>query len=587
MNTISTEQKYICKKCPSNNCDDCGPWEDTNSETFKRIKQIHKDHPGWQQGDLESDSFDSAIDYVSKSVTDAEKIANKKNIQREKEIGSPIKQIEHYLNSIVKDDKKLVKKLLRVSLSAYTRDPLNLGIMAPTSEGKTYATVQVTNLFPKDDVIFVGRMSPTALIHQKGILVDKNGVQVDYRIRKIDEEIKNNPVKKGELKKEKDEILKGAKNLVDLTGKILVFVEPPDIKLWDIIKPILSHDKNELEFRTTQSDGSLIVKETIIRGFPAVIFCSAKNEKKDRIWDEIETRFDISSPNTSVEKYKQANRFTALKMGTPSLAKGMISNVEDEKFARYHIRRIKDSMIKLTKNNKNPVWNSFNGIIGEIFPSNDGISMRNLQRLMSYANVESLINSDRNPKIQFKSGDEYEQIVVTTIDDIDSVVDIIGDVSEIPPDKINFFNDVFVPALKETVDEWVTTDVLSEKYMQVYHKDTTPKKILETYVKPLDEDYGILESKINPDNKKQYLYRVSIKPNVNSYSYIPEAIIEESKNHPSFVKEGIEELEEFSNEELEFDSVLDKEGGPLSKDKLQEIITEREIQSKVFEKTEE
>lgn len=572
MNNI-LKQKYICKKCPSNNHEDCGPWENTGDEIFRKIQQFHKNHSGWQIGELETDPFDNSIKFVAELASQAMEKAKEKNSEREKRIGSPIKQIEHYLNSIVKYDEKLVKKLIRVCFSAYTSSPLNLGIMAPTSEGKTYATVQVTNLFPKDDVIFVGRMSPTALIHQKGILVDKNGMPIEEKIKELEERLKTNPEKKAEINKEKEEILNNAKNLVDLHGKILVFAEPPDAKLWDIIKPILSHDKDEIEYRTTQSDGSLLVKETIIRGFPAVIFCSAKNEKRDRIWDEIETRFDISSPNTSIEKYREANKFTALKMGIPSVADGMISNQEDEKFAKYHIHEIKDSIVKLCKNNKNPVWNPFYQIIGESFPSTEGISMRNCQRLMSHTNVESLINSKRNLKIQVKVNDEFEQIVVTSIDDIDSVVSIIGEVSVIPPEKIKFFNDIFIPASKESVDGWVTTDALAKKYTEIYQKTTTSKKILESFANPL-ESYDVLDSKTNPDNKTQKLFKVSGKPNVNSYSYIPEKIIEESKQRPLFVKEGIEALEEYSNEGVKLDCILGKEG-PLSKEKVQEVITKR------------
>ena len=46
---IMTE--WYCKDCPVNHSDDCGPWGDENKEFFTRIRQVHKDHQGWQEYD--------------------------------------------------------------------------------------------------------------------------------------------------------------------------------------------------------------------------------------------------------------------------------------------------------------------------------------------------------------------------------------------------------------------------------------------------------------------------------------------------------------------------------------------------------
>ena len=75
----------------------------------------------------------------------------------------PITLIEDYLNTKIKNDPLLVRQLLIICLSAYTNEPINAGLLAPSSEGKTYATVEVSEIFPKEDVITVGRMSPMPL----------------------------------------------------------------------------------------------------------------------------------------------------------------------------------------------------------------------------------------------------------------------------------------------------------------------------------------------------------------------------------------------------------------------------------------
>ena len=112
-------------------------------------------------------------------------IVRKPSILNREEHGRPIEQIENYLNTVIMDEKILVKKILRVGFSAYTNNPINLGLMAPSSEGKTYAVVHVMELFPKEDVIFVGGMSPTAFIHERGIMVNENNESIEAKIQEL------------------------------------------------------------------------------------------------------------------------------------------------------------------------------------------------------------------------------------------------------------------------------------------------------------------------------------------------------------------------------------------------------------------
>lgn len=580
MDEIKSNDLYYCKQCPENNNDDCGPWKKENSKIFKNVKQIHQFHPGWKLGEPKiQNSLDVGIDFVTDLLQKEQQL--EKN--RIKIKGSPIKQIEDYLNSIIKDDEKLVRKILWCSFSTYTNNPINLGIMAPSSEGKTYATVKVSKLFPKEDVISVGRMSPTALIHQKGILVDENHNSIEEKLEHLEYELENaeDPNFRKQAKKEKKELLKTAKNLIDLKGKILLFLDAPNIKLWDMLKPILSHDSDEIEYKTTKGDGSLLVKESVIRGWPAVVFCSAKNEAHDRIWDEIETRFDITSPNTSTTKYLEANRFTSLKMGIPSFANSMISNDEDKKYAQYYVGMIKQNLLQFSK--RNPVWNPFHKIIADSFPNKEGICMRHFNRFIAYCNLSTLINSDDKFKIIFERNDKKrESNLITDTDDIDAAVDMVGSLSVIPPEKIKFIHDVFEPALKETLDAGVTTQTLAEKYHQVYQKNTTPKKILESYIKPL-HDYGIADYKENPKDKRQHLNFLSSNPSENNLKNIRKNIIEQSNKHDLFVWLYILELEKCSIENGKIKVILDPRGHPEGHNLIQKNIVKYEFESNNLE----
>ena len=572
---------YYCEKCSINNEEDCGPWN-VNEDCFQSAKQIHQSHPRWKRGEphkvSSQDGFNDIIQLVVTKFDEAKEVTK----QREQERGTPIKQIEDYLDSIIKNDEHLVSKLIRVFFSAKSNNPINLAILSPTSEGKTYATVEASKIFPREDVISVGRLSPTALIHQRGVLVDSNLIPIQDQLIQLDYESSHDKSHKKELKKQKLDLLNGAKNLIDLSGKILLFLDAPNIKLWDALKPILSHDKYEIEYKTTQTDGSLRVKESIIRGWPAVVFCSAKNEAHDRLWDEIETRFDIISPNTDVIKYKEANKFTSLKMGIPEFAGGLVSNQEDEKYARFYVKKINETISGLCKHNHNPVWNPFNQIMADSFPSNEGVSMRHYTRLMSYCNIETLINADINYKIIFETKDkELQQYIITSLKDIESAISILGNVSVIPPDKIKFLNDIFEPCLKETLEEGVASNKLAEKYKNAYQKNITPKKILENFLTPLC-DYGILDFTKNPDDMRQNLYRISSAPCINRVEFILNSIIEESNNNPLFVWDGIIELERCSIEKGKIKCILDPYGYPEGHNLIQKNIVKTTNESNIL-----
>ena len=182
----------------------------------------------------------------------------------------------------IKQENALVRQIGYTGLSAYTNDPLNLGIMAPSSEGKTYAVIEVMKLFPKQDVWYIGSMTPKVLIRLKGTIVDKNNQVIDADVKRLSKEIslldngKTDRRKKVELKEQLTSLLEGSKTLIELSGTILLFLEPPDAELWKMIKPILSHDLKEIEFPYVDTSSGIQVKKVVVRGWPACIFWQRK-----------------------------------------------------------------------------------------------------------------------------------------------------------------------------------------------------------------------------------------------------------------------------------------------------------------------
>jgi hypothetical protein len=259
---------------------------------------------------------------------------------------------EYAINTIkktVKQEDSLVRQIFYSALSAYTNDPINLGIIAPTSEGKTYPVIESLKPFPKADVWLIGSMSTKLLVRQKGVLVDTNNELLKPQIKELKKEIadvKNEKEKQEELKEQLEELYENARTLIDLRGKILVFFEPPQHELWNLLKPILSHDSDEIEFPfVDKTERGFQPKRVVVKGWPACIFCSAKDESEWFVWPEIVSRFLITSPNMNPVKYRESNLLIAQRKGLPGLIQERVIVSEKEiQLARLCILKLKQQI---------------------------------------------------------------------------------------------------------------------------------------------------------------------------------------------------------------------------------------------------
>lgn len=494
---------------------------------------------------IKHEKHDPLGDSIDAMISALNNTAQKRKDERELRIekyGKPMKQIEDYLTTQIKDDPLITKQLIRVYLSAYTNNPINMAILAPSSDGKTYSTIQVSKLFPQDDFIIVGRMSPTALIHAYGVPVDSEGKPIAKKIIRLQKEMEQTSDKSRivEIKQELREIFATAKTLVDLTNKVLLFLDNPNEQTYEVLKPILSHDKEEILYKTTKGNGSLEVKETIIKGWPATIVCSAKNEAKNEVWPEIETRFFMTSPNGNISKYKKANAHTAKKMSLPKWSSDIYDNSEDKKWCTFYISEI----IEELKQGKE-TWSPLYDLIAKKFPSNEGVTMRHISRLFAFCNVETLINADERPYLSFKTKeDEVIKTWIGTMNDLEQAFDIMGRISTIAPDKLRFYENIFVPQYEENnksqallseqegkiaTKQGVLNEQLVEKFQSTYKKNITSKQVLERYLYHLVNE-GMIYSEDDDDKGFKHRYFPTNELTIHRLDELKSMIVDEVKN---------------------------------------------------------
>src|SRR5262245_13010361 len=139
-------------------------------------------------------------------------------IERENTINKIKNPIEYITSIIVKEAKheeRLVRQLLYAMLSAYTNNPMNLGINSPSGEGKKWVLKKVAEKFPSGDITFLSHMSERALFHRKGTLVYKDGngdyaetkpeiKHIDKQIKKYQDELDQTPNTEGDKREKLD-----------------------------------------------------------------------------------------------------------------------------------------------------------------------------------------------------------------------------------------------------------------------------------------------------------------------------------------------------------------------------------------------
>jgi len=287
-----------------------------------------------------------------------------------------------YIGRTVKHDKMTSNLILKAGLSSYTKEPLNVFLRGESSIGKTYVVVNSLTVFPKDDIWFLGGLSPTALVHDRGLLVDANNEPIEF----LSKPEKDATPEEKEAYERFREKMKTAHYLVDLQGKILVFLEAPNFETFSKLRPVLSHDVWEISYKftdKTSKGGPLQTMHVIIRGWPATIFCSTN----ERFVQDLATRSFTFTPETTEAKYKDANILTGSKIAFPWKYEQDLTHGLLESYVTYFKNHMKELQAII------PFAETF----GALFPAKFPRSMRDFKHVLGLIQVSALFHLAQRP----------------------------------------------------------------------------------------------------------------------------------------------------------------------------------------------
>ncbi|MDR4492430.1 MAG: hypothetical protein R2685_16295 [Candidatus Nitrosocosmicus sp.] len=470
------------------------------------------------------------------------------------------RDLDYCINIALKEavkEEKLVKQVVYTMLSAYTNNPINLSINAPPGEGKSYVLTTVGDLFPKANVIYIAGMSSKAIFHKDGYIAirDEDGeyVEVEDELQQLKEtiqdkkselsRIKNDPTltqldKIAELDKEIDKdkqrikyIEKNVVKVIDLSHKILVFLDTPSSEIFDALMSLLSHDMYEVEYQFVDSSNrtGLKTRTNVLRGWPSVIFAQAIDYTQYPRYQEIQRRFIIANPKMDVEKYQSAINHILEKKGSPDFVyQQKIVSDEDKDVAREIILNIKDDILSLsrsTKLGKNNTIVPFVHLIPRILSKNiTAQDMTFTDRLMNVVGLVTSINHRKRPYMEIRPAFKNDsfRIPMTLYSDLAQALSLVNNFhGGIRPYVLEWYSKVFLELFNSKVQPnskidkvgseiaepriAVTTTELIDKTKEAMSKSLTSKSLLQEFVYPL-LNTGYIDSIQSELDKRAKIY---------------------------------------------------------------------------------
>lgn len=384
------------------------------------------------------------------------------------------KELSSVLDLTIKHDNenKLVSFLCM--LSAYTEDSqLNVSFNAPSSTGKTYIPTQVAQYFPDADVRQFGGASPTAFFHDNASFDKERNCHV-----------------------------------VDLERKILIFLEQPNPKLQENLRPVMSHDKKEISYKITDKNqkGSNRAKNIVIRGFPATIFCSAGM----RLDEQEATRAILLSPETSIEKVREGVHMATLRSANKA---EFLAEIE----ASPERQQLKDRVLAIKQENVDDIVVPDPASIERRFLSTVQSAKPRHQRDVSH--LLSLIKCVTLLNIWFRRDDKGN--VVATQSDIDQGFEVWQKINKsqelnLPPYTYEFYKKFIVPIYVEknagrnrnamTIDN--DLGVSRKDIIHLHYKlenRLVNEEILRRQILPMLEAAGLITQEKDPYDKRNKL----------------------------------------------------------------------------------
>ena len=392
-----------------------------------------------------------------------------------------IEELNGILSTTVKHDNPTKAITFLAMLLAQTEeDQQNLIFQSESSTGKSYIPLEVAEYFPKDEVVIIASASPTAFFHEAG---------------KWDENQKS--------------------IVIDLEKKILIFLDQPHYMLLERLRPLLSHDQKELQYKITDKSEKhgLRTKNVIIKGFPTVIFCTAKfnmdEQEKTRAW--------LLSPEASEEKIAESIRLLAERIGNREAFKKWLESNRERLWLKARVKAIRESGIKdVIIEDIEKVLEYFEKDKKHLIPRHQ----RDFPRLLGLIKAHALLNW----ACRERNGDK----IIAEEEDIEAAFKLYSQLAKpnqygLSPQIYEIYEKVVIPLLREknannNAEEnrgnicGVSRKEVLKAYFKVFHRPLSEERLRREVIPSLLAAGLIVEEPDPKDKRVNLLYPTDLSP---------------------------------------------------------------------------
>ncbi len=422
--------------------------------------------------------------------------AQYKDIERE----LSIEELSAILDSTIKKDKSTkVIAFLNTLLTFTDRNQSNMALQGESSGGKTYLVQELLDYFDDKDVTFYGGASPTSFFHEQGVMVDKDSNEP------IDFTQKPGMDATPEEKEAWAKRMRNSRILVDLEKKILVFLDQPHYKLLEYLRPLLSHDRKEIEYSITDKSEKmgLRTKKVRLRGFPTVFFCSTKSTMDD----QEKTRMFLLSPETSPTKINETIDLLALKCCDTGKYEEARTNDARRGWLPTRVARIKTAGIRaIVIEAPKAIGDRFKKTHEHLVPRHQ----RDFPRLIGLIKGHALLNEYHRGRL----GDKKDVIKASPAD-IDAGFTLYESIATpnelgLTPETWDIYEKVIMPWLEKGNLGLEKEDILND-YRRVFHR-VLPSRKLADEILPTLEGAGLIVKEQHPQDRRKYIvYTLDIR----------------------------------------------------------------------------
>lgn len=296
--------------------------------------------------------------------------------------GNLYKELISHAMRKIKNDEEILKLMFLVLATSFLKTPVNLFIRGPPSIGKTYVTINTARYFP-NTIILMG-MSPKTIVHEYSSYSKEENAYI-----------------------------------VELWNKIIIFLEEPSPQVYEILRPLMSHDKEEVEYKwVEQKKNRQKTMRSIVRGWPVFIFLGTTS----KLLEDLITRGVHATPKMEVSKWMSAVDLKGAEAAQPFL---YMDAVDDElDILRRAVKHVYEVVRTKNAGVIIPYAEHVAKIIKDTRFGKTPRGARDIAILFSLIAGSAVLNVYRRPFLRFQKNERWFNYIIASLEDFNNVCDL-------------------------------------------------------------------------------------------------------------------------------------------------------------------